>query len=99
MGPPAPGPPHGPGALRQRWALVGLCLGQFLSWGVLYYTLPVAATRIATDTGWPAAVVPGIYTVSLLSAASTARRGSGAPDLGDGTGARTAAVQAAGGSP
>lgn len=50
-------------------ALVGLCLGQFLSWGVLYYSLPVGATRIAAGTGWPAPAISGIYTASLLCAA------------------------------
>ena len=44
-----------------RAALVGLCLLEFLSWGVLYYSLPVGATRIAAENSWPPAVAPGVY--------------------------------------
>ncbi|MFB4313847.1 MFS transporter [Actinomadura sp. 21ATH] len=55
---------------RGRGALAGLCLVEFLSWGVLYYTLPIAATRITGATSWPAPVVPAVYTVSLLCAAA-----------------------------
>ncbi len=50
-------------------ALVGLCVVEFLSWGVLYYSLPVAATRITADTGWPAPTIPTVYAASLLCAA------------------------------
>lgn len=48
-------------AAASRAALVGLCLLEFLSWGVLYYSLPVGATRIAAENSWPPAVVPGVY--------------------------------------
>ncbi|MFC7547978.1 MFS transporter [Plantactinospora sp. GCM10030261] len=62
---PAPRQP----APLDRGALVALCLGQFLSWGVLYYTLPVAADRITGQRGWAPVVVPGAYTLSLVCAA------------------------------
>jgi MFS family permease len=48
---------------------VGLCVVEFLSWGVLYYTLPVIGVRITAATGWPPLAVPVVYTVSLLCAA------------------------------
>lgn len=69
MDPPAHARPHDAATPRQLRALVGLCIGQFLSWGVLYYSLPVGATRITTDTGWSALAVSAIYTASLLCAA------------------------------
>lgn len=46
--------------------LVGLCLLEFLSWGILFYTLPISSTRLANESNWPAAVVPTVYTLSLL---------------------------------
>lgn len=57
-----------------RAALTGLCLLEFLSWGVLYYSLPVGATRIAAENSWPPAVVPGVYAASLLCAAAIGPR-------------------------
>ncbi|MGE4369173.1 MAG: hypothetical protein AB7E12_05795 [Burkholderiaceae bacterium] len=46
--------------------LVGLCLLEFLSWGILFYTLPISSTRLANESNWPATVVPTVYTLSLL---------------------------------
>jgi MFS family permease len=48
---------------------VGLCVVEFFSWGVLYYTLPVIGVRVTAATGWPPLAVPVVYTVSLLCAA------------------------------
>ncbi len=48
--------------------LIGLCLMQFLSWGVLYYTLPIAASRIAAEKGWPLTTLVIIFTSCLLVA-------------------------------
>lgn len=50
-------------------ALTGLCLLEFLSWGILFYTLPIASTRLSTAMGWSTSVVPTAYTLSLLAAA------------------------------
>ncbi len=50
--------------------LIGLCILEFLSWGILFYTLPISATRLATANGWSPLVVPVVYTLSLLSAAA-----------------------------
>lgn len=47
-------------------ALVGLCVIEFLSWGVLFYTLPISSTRLAAENSWSATVVPTVYTLSLL---------------------------------
>lgn len=54
---------------RSPAPLVGLCVFEFLSWGILYYTLPVIGVRITAATGWPPLVVPVVYTTSLLCAA------------------------------
>lgn len=54
---------------RSTTALVGLCTVEFLSWGVLYYTLPVIGVRITAATHWPPLAVPVVYTASLLCAA------------------------------
>lgn len=62
-------PPEGSAGAVPAPALVGLCIVQFLSWGVLYYALPVAGTRITDETSWPAFAVPTVYTASLLCAA------------------------------
>ncbi|RLV57495.1 MFS transporter [Aeromicrobium phragmitis] len=53
-------------------ALLGLCLVEFSSWGVLYYTLPVLGVTITNATGWPVLVVPTVYTLGLLLAAALA---------------------------
>lgn len=49
--------------------LLALCLMQFLSWGILYYTLPIAASRIEAESGWPLTSLMVIYTGCLLVAA------------------------------
>lgn len=54
---------------RSPAPLVGLCVFEFLSWGILYYTLPVIGVRITAATRWPPLVVPVVYTTSLLCAA------------------------------
>jgi MFS family permease len=54
---------------RSTAALAGLCVVEFLSWGILYYTLPVIGVRITAATDWPPLAVPVVYTASLLCAA------------------------------
>ncbi|MFE7630773.1 MFS transporter [Kocuria sp. NPDC057446] len=49
--------------------LAGLCVVEFLSWGVLYYSLPLAALQIAAETSWPILTVSAVYTACLLCAA------------------------------
>lgn len=48
--------------------LAALCLIQFLSWGVLFYTLPISAARLQSE-GWTLEIVSGIYTLSLIVSA------------------------------
>jgi len=65
-------PPHVADGSRVPFpvrALVGLCVVEFLSWGVLYYSLPVGAPRIAAENSWSPVVVPGVFTASLVCAA------------------------------
>ncbi|MGY1815256.1 MFS transporter [Blastococcus sp. SYSU D00820] len=50
-------------------ALAGLCVVEFLSWGVLYYSLPLGAPRIAAENAWSPVVVPAVFTASLVCAA------------------------------
>jgi predicted MFS family arabinose efflux permease len=46
-----------------------LCSTQIVSWGSLYYTLPVLAPTIARDTGWGSTWVAASFTGSQLVAA------------------------------
>jgi MFS family permease len=55
-----------------RHALIALCAIEFLSWGILYYTLPISATRIGPVLNWSPIVIPTIYTASLLLTAAAA---------------------------
>ena len=52
-----------------RRSLVTLGAAELLSWGVLYYSFPVAATHIAADRGWSATTLAGIYSLCLVTAA------------------------------
>lgn len=52
--------------------LAGLCVLEFSSWGVLYYTLPIIGAAVTRETGWPALTIPVVYTASLLVAAAAA---------------------------
>ncbi|MDO8337713.1 MAG: MFS transporter [Microcella sp.] len=49
--------------------LVALSLGQLVSWGVLYYGVIVAGSRIAEQTGWPLALVTGLFSLGLVVSA------------------------------
>ncbi len=55
----------GPG----RGRLVALSLGQLVSWGVLYYGVIVAGSRIAEQTGWSLALVTGLFSLGLVVSA------------------------------
>jgi MFS family permease len=46
--------------------LVTLCLTEITSWGVLYYAFPVLSGRISADTGWPATVLTGAFSLGLV---------------------------------
>lgn len=52
-----------------RGVLVALCATQVVSWGVLYYALPVALGPITADTGWSATMVTGAFSSGLVVSA------------------------------
>lgn len=52
-----------------RLALVGLSITEIVSWGILYYSLPVATSAISSDTGWSRTTIAGIYSASILLSA------------------------------
>lgn len=50
--------------------LAALSVGQVISWGILYYTLIVAAPAIAADTGWSIATITLCFSGGLLASAA-----------------------------
>ncbi|WP_208292154.1 MFS transporter [Nesterenkonia aurantiaca] len=50
----------------KRTVLVGLCLTQIISWGVLFYAFPVLLPRIAADTGWSATALTAAFSAALV---------------------------------
>lgn len=50
-------------------ALVALAVTEIVSWGVLYYSLPVASDAISADTGWSSTTIAAIYSSSILLSA------------------------------
>lgn len=59
---------------RPRGGLAALCLAELISWGLLYYSLPVAVTPIAADTGWSQTTIMAALTVGLLVSAAAGIR-------------------------
>lgn len=57
-----------PDALRR--VVVVLCATQIVSWGALFYTLPVLAPTIARETGWSLTAVVAAFTGAQLFAAA-----------------------------
>ncbi|MGO2524229.1 MAG: MFS transporter [Brevibacterium aurantiacum] len=54
---------------RPRGGLAALCIAELCSWGLLYYSLPVAVTPIAADMGWSHTTVTAALTVGLIVSA------------------------------
>ena len=52
-----------------RRVLVVLCVTEIVSWGVLYYALPVLAPAIADDSGWSIAAVTAAFSTGLVVSA------------------------------
>jgi MFS family permease len=52
-----------------RRALVGLCVTQVTSWGVLYYAFPVALAAITADTGWSTTAATAAFSAGLVVSA------------------------------
>ena len=64
VGASAGSPRHSP-----RRALLGLCVTQVTSWGVLYYAFPVALASITADTGWSATAATAAFSAGLVVSA------------------------------
>ena len=54
---------------RPRGGLMALCIAVTTSWGLLYYSLPVALAPIAADTGWSHTVITGAFSAGLIVSA------------------------------
>lgn len=54
---------------RPRGGLTALCIAQTTSWGLLYYSLPVAVPPIAEDTGWSHTAITAALTFGLIVSA------------------------------
>ena len=54
---------------RPRGGLAALCIAQTTSWGLLYYSLPVALAPIAADTGWSHTAITAALTFGLIVSA------------------------------
>ncbi|GAA4476599.1 MFS transporter [Enteractinococcus fodinae] len=54
---------------RPRGGLTALCIAQTTSWGLLYYSLPVAVPPIADDTGWSHTAITAALTFGLIVSA------------------------------
>ncbi|KUN73382.1 MFS transporter [Streptomyces canus] len=50
-----------------RSALAALCVTELTSWGILYYSFPVALTALTRDTGWSATAAMGAFSAGLLT--------------------------------
>ncbi|MFI6984129.1 MFS transporter [Embleya sp. NPDC050154] len=58
--------PHRP---RLRAVLIGLCVTEITSWGILYYAFPVLAGAIEDDTGWSPPATTAAFSAALIVAA------------------------------
>lgn len=54
---------------RPRGGMTALCLAQITSWGLLYYSLPVAVVPVSADTGWSHTTVTAALAAGLLVSA------------------------------
>ncbi|GAA2453755.1 MFS transporter [Actinomadura vinacea] len=69
MKPDAPAASPAPGEPERhvlRRALVALCVTELTSWGILYYSFPVALAAVTRDTGWSAATAMGAFSAGLV---------------------------------
>lgn len=58
--------------MRRGVALGALCASQLISWGILYYSLPVASEAITREEGWSASAIMGTLTAAMLVQAAVA---------------------------
>lgn len=61
--------PKAAGSDRPRGGLAALCVAQTTSWGLLYYSLPVAVKPISADTGWSDASITSAFSAGLIISA------------------------------
>ncbi|SMY12671.1 MFS transporter [Brevibacterium jeotgali] len=54
---------------RPRGGLPALCAAQIVSWGLLYYSLPVAVAPISEETGWSHTVITAALSAGLIVSA------------------------------
>lgn len=54
---------------RPRGGLAALCIAELASWGLLYYSLPVAVTPISAEMGWSQTTVTAALTMGLIVSA------------------------------
>lgn len=54
---------------RPRGGLTALCITQTTSWGLLFYSLPVAVAPISDDTGWSHTAITAALSVGLIVSA------------------------------
>lgn len=52
-----------------RRALIALCITETVSWGVLYYSFPVAVSSISADTGWSVTTATAAFSMGLVVSA------------------------------
>jgi MFS family permease len=57
------------GKPSRRTALIGLCVTEITSWGILFYAFPVLAPSISATTRWPASLVAGAFSAGLVVSA------------------------------
>ncbi|MHA7191264.1 MFS transporter [Arthrobacter sp. MDT2-16] len=54
---------------RPRGGLAAMCAAQTTSWGLLYYSLPVALVPISRDTGWSVPAMTAAFSAGLIVSA------------------------------
>lgn len=64
-----PTAPRRAGGPALRTVLLGLCVTQIVSWGVLYYAFPVLSTTITADTGWSLTTISAAFSAALVVSA------------------------------
>ena len=84
---------------RPRGGLLALCLAELVSWGLLYYSLPVAVTPISADMGWSQTTTMAALSVGLVISAVAGIRVGRLLDAGGPRSLFTKWAQAAGYQP
>lgn len=54
---------------RPRGGLAALCAAQIVSWGLLYYSLPVAVAPVSAETGWSHTAITAALSAGLVVSA------------------------------